>query len=67
MFSIAIRAANLSKLYHIGRGQGKAGYRTLRESMMDWAKAPLRWFNRDSRDALKDVSFAVKYGKVVRP
>jgi len=34
MSDIAIRAANLSKLYHIGRGQGKAGYRTLRESMM---------------------------------
>ena len=31
MSDIAIRAANLSKLYHIGRGQGKASYRTLRE------------------------------------
>jgi len=30
MSDIAIRVANLSKLYHIGRGQGKVVYRTLR-------------------------------------
>ena len=67
MSAIAIRVANLSKLYHLGRGQGIAGYRTLRESMMGWAKAPLRRFRRDGRDAaddtiwaLKDVSFQVE-------
>jgi len=31
MSDIAIRAANLAKLYHTGRGQGIADYRTLRE------------------------------------
>ena len=37
MPDIAIRAANLAKLYHIGRGQGKAGYRTLREILISGA------------------------------
>jgi hypothetical protein len=37
MSPIAIRAANLSKLYHIGRGQGIAGYRTLREILFSAA------------------------------
>ena len=72
MSAIATRVANLAKLYHLGRGQGIATYRTLRESMMDWAKAPLRRFSRDGRQAvddtiwaLKDVSFEVKRGEVV--
>jgi len=69
---IAIRVENLGKLYHIGRAQGGAGYRTLRESVMDWAKIPRHWFGRNGHNvddetiwALKNVSFEVKQGEVV--
>lgn len=33
--------------------------RTLRESMMDWAKTPLRWFSRDGRQAVDDTIWAL--------
>jgi lipopolysaccharide transport system ATP-binding protein len=69
---IAIRVENLSKQYHIGRAQGGAGYRTLRESLTDWGKASTHWFSRNGHNenedtiwALKDVSFEVKQGEVV--
>lgn len=72
MSDIAIRVENLSKLYHIGHAQGRASYKTLRESMMDWAKIPGKWFSRNSHHeeddtiwALKDVSFDVKKGESV--
>ena len=41
----AIRVENLSKSYRIGH-QSKAGYRTLRESIMDSCAAPFRRFGR---------------------
>jgi len=37
MSDIAIRVASLAKLYHIGRGQGIAGYCTLREILASGA------------------------------
>lgn len=62
-----IKVEDLSKLYYLG-GSG-AAYSTLRETLMDVARRPLRYL-RGSRDApilwaLKDVSFEVEPGDVV--
>jgi lipopolysaccharide transport system ATP-binding protein len=69
---IAIRVENLGKQYHIGHAQGRAGYKTLRESISGWANAPRSWFGRNGHNkeddtiwALKNVSFEVKQGEVV--
>lgn len=69
-----IRATGLSKRYHIGARQ--VGYRNLRETIMDAARAPLRRLrsvlsgraSRSSHEeiwALKDVSFEVTKGEVL--
>src|SRR5262245_16996883 len=73
----AIRVHNLSKLYRLGERQH--GYRTLRETIVDAVKAPLKrlrgqWSGvrcqvsdgkRQEFWALKDVSFEVQPGEVV--
>jgi lipopolysaccharide transport system ATP-binding protein len=64
-----IRIENLSKQYRIG-GQ-RAPYQTLRESLTEAARAPLRWLRRSPECeentiwALKDVSFDVMPGEVL--
>src|SRR5687767_4329824 len=62
-----IRVEDLSKLYYLG-GSG-AAYSTLRETVMDAARKPLRFLrgNNNSEElwALKDVSFEVMPGDVV--
>ena len=74
MSDIAIRVENLSKQYRIGGPQ--AGYKTLRESLVGAARAPVRRAGRLLRGeaatdrqetiwALKDVSFEVKHGEVL--
>lgn len=73
MSDVVICCENLSKQYRIGARQEP--YRTLRDSLADMAKAPLRALLRVGRDrscsgvetiwALKDVSFEVKRGEVV--
>ena len=69
MNDLAIRVDHLSKRYRIG-GQ-RAHYRTLRESLVAAAKAPLRWLKggrpptHNEFWALDDVSFEVKHGEVV--
>jgi lipopolysaccharide transport system ATP-binding protein len=66
---------NLGKCYRVQASKGPRsayGYRTLRDDLMDWLKAPLRWFNASESSAstqdfwaLDDVSFHVNKGEVV--
>jgi len=74
MSDIAISVENLSKLYRIGQF---AGYKTIRESLMDVISAPLRRFRSPGPEAsasshqtntiwaLKDISFEVRQGEAV--
>src|SRR5437870_3060306 len=67
----AIRVENLGKCYRLNHQATRTSYRTLRESLTDWAAAPLRRWRSGSADraetlwALKDVSFEVQPGEVV--
>ncbi|MEZ4715781.1 MAG: ABC transporter ATP-binding protein [Caldilineaceae bacterium] len=76
MSNIAIRVENLGKEYRIGATQAR--YRTIRETVMDAARAPFERAGKLLRGeatgaanldetiwALKDVSFEVKHGEVV--
>ena len=71
MSDVAIRVENLSKQYRIGAPQAR--YKTLRESLVDMASAPVHRLRRVGQPspenetiwALKDVSFDVKKGEVV--
>jgi len=68
-----IRAEGLGKSYRLGQRQA---YRTLRESLVSAAAAPLRWARHSGASgggelhpgtlwALKDVAFEVKRGEVL--
>jgi len=62
----AIRVENLGKKYRLTHGQERQSYRTLRDSITDFAKAPFR--KRGTTEefwALNDVSFEVQPGEVV--
>jgi lipopolysaccharide transport system ATP-binding protein len=69
----AIRVHNLGKRYRISHeGDAHGKYRTLRDSVMDLARAPLRRLKNRGEEgqqedfwALKDVSFDVQPGEVV--
>jgi lipopolysaccharide transport system ATP-binding protein len=71
MSDTAVRVENLSKRYRIGGPQAR--YKTLRESLVDAARAPARRLRRlghpspenETIWALKDVSFEVKKGDVL--
>src|SRR5262244_1683422 len=64
-----IRVEGLGKQFRIGARQPQ--YRTLRESIVNAARAPFKWFERNGKSedrtiwALKDVSFEVAPGEVV--
>jgi lipopolysaccharide transport system ATP-binding protein len=73
MGDLVIRVEHLGKQYRIGALQ--EGYKTLRETLVATAKAPVRWARRVIRRqpapakqtiwALKDVNFEVRQGEVL--
>lgn len=71
MSDLSIRAAHVGKQFRIGTA--KAPYRTLRETLSDAARAPLRRLRRAAPAraaaslvwALRDVSFEVRNGEVL--
>ena len=65
-----IRCNKIGKCYRVAANGGAYRYRALRDEMMDWARAPLRWWKgqtRKSEDfwALTDVDFEVRPGEVL--
>jgi lipopolysaccharide transport system ATP-binding protein len=72
-----IRVENLSKRYRLGQTLSSGGYQRFSESLVHWAKSPLRWLRHGKPKtahektppqdfwALNDVSFEVQPGEVV--
>ena len=60
-----IRVENLSKQYQIG--DARTSYTTLRDTLVNSFKSPLKRFNNDNKKfwALKDVNFEVNPGEVI--
>jgi lipopolysaccharide transport system ATP-binding protein len=69
MSELAIRVEHLGKQYKLGGKQ--ASYSTFRETVVEAARAPLRWLKGERKSAqnkfwaLDDVSFEVKQGEAV--
>ena len=76
MSDLAVRVENLGKYYRLGSivgGGGRQNYRTLRETLAEAVKSPLRRAKKPAQEdgeesfiwALKDVSFEVRQGQVL--
>jgi lipopolysaccharide transport system ATP-binding protein len=66
MSDLAIRVTDLGKQYRLGATQER--YRTLRDSLAAWGRAPLGWLKRGERPAfwaLRGVDFEVRQGQVL--
>src|SRR5438045_6437953 len=67
----AIRVEELGKRYRVNHGSKRSGYRTLRESLVNLATAPLRHWGNGTRQqaeefwALRDIGFEVRQGEVL--
>ena len=66
----AIRVNNLGKRYRVSTGHARYTYRTLRESLIDLVRAPLRRWRSTSSGAedfwaLRDLDFEVRQGEVL--
>jgi lipopolysaccharide transport system ATP-binding protein len=71
---VIIRAENIGKRYTLNHQGSSGGYRKFSDTLIQAAKAPLRWFQPASSPpqssqedfwALKDINFEIKQGEVV--